>query len=104
MENVITQNTESSTENSVVDPHKLDHLMSLSSELMIIRSRYARTEKLLRHDLSRQKEVVQGAVIEADPGDMQDPMESIVWSKSTHIDVLWDKILGLWACGHWGQK
>ncbi len=56
----MTQDAETLVENPAIDPHKLDHLMSLSSELVIIRSQYARTEKLLRHDLSRQKEVAQG--------------------------------------------
>ncbi|MFH0753381.1 MAG: chemotaxis protein CheW [Candidatus Omnitrophota bacterium] len=54
------QDTESLLQNTTIDPHKLDHLMGLSSELVIIRSQYARTEKLLRHDLSRQKELAQG--------------------------------------------
>ena len=56
----MTQDGGTLTENPVIDPHKLDHLMSLSSELVIIRSQYARAEKLLRQDLSRQKEVAQG--------------------------------------------
>lgn len=42
-----------------IDSDKLDRLMSLAGELVIIRSQYARTEKLLQHDLSRQKDVVQ---------------------------------------------
>lgn len=43
-----------------IDPQRLDHLMNLSGELVIIRSQYARVEKLLQHDLFRQKELAQG--------------------------------------------
>ena len=56
----MAQETEALLNVPVVDLHKIDHLLSLSSELVIIRSQYARTEKLLRHDLARQKELAQG--------------------------------------------
>lgn len=38
-----------------IDPQTLDKLMSLSGELVIIRSQYARLEGLLHHDIERQK-------------------------------------------------
>ena len=43
-----------------IDPRKLEKLMNLSGELVIIRSQYARLEGLLRHDLGRQKSLVLG--------------------------------------------
>ena len=43
-----------------IDPHKLEKLMNLSGELVIIRSQYARVEGLLSHDLSRQKNLAAG--------------------------------------------
>ncbi len=43
-----------------VDVQKLDRLMSLSGEMVIIRSQYARLEKLFQQDLVRQKGFAQG--------------------------------------------
>jgi chemotaxis protein histidine kinase CheA len=38
-----------------IDPRQFDKMMSLSGELVIIRSQYARLEGLLHHDIERQK-------------------------------------------------
>ncbi len=43
-----------------IDPRKLEKLMNLSGELVIIRSQYARLEGLLQHDLGRQKSLAAG--------------------------------------------
>jgi chemotaxis protein histidine kinase CheA len=51
------QDMEPLTDDTKIDPHKLDRLMGLSGEIVIIRSQYARAEKLLQQDLSRQKEL-----------------------------------------------
>lgn len=42
-----------------LDSKKLDRLMDLSGELVIIRSQYARTERMLQRDLARQKQLAQ---------------------------------------------
>ncbi len=56
----MTQDTGTLPQEAALDLHKLDRLMDLSGELVIVRSQYARLEKLLHHDLARQKELAQG--------------------------------------------
>jgi chemotaxis protein histidine kinase CheA len=54
------ENAEALVERSAIDKGGINGLMALSGELVIIRSQYVRTEKMLQQDLFRQKELLQG--------------------------------------------
>jgi len=67
---------------SAIDPKKLDRLMQLSGEMVVIRSQYVRAERLLHQDLVRQKalekELVQAkALLESAKKAQQDPNKQL---------------------------